>query len=348
MFFIKEEKMKQLLLLFPVLLSLPQLSNSNTVTRNQISRTIQDVEDIQIITINKDSKSEPSLEDLCRGITFSPSGLTCYFKHIYNCPKYAQELLPALPFKHLEEFLQHGISTNQPRTYTKAVFRLFDKKFKAVPYINAEEIVPFIKKLPTLLEKCLETEQDKKSFIKKLLRFELENNFELLKNDPDTFLDTVAEKIVESDGACIENDINCNELRFSITRFIDTCLNKVIWSPSDKQNVWNSFIAIGQEISALKDTKVIKDNDDLDDCQWTLTTRFCLFLSLSGSDLPLEFYNEARDNLHQGIEHLDKLHEQEELILSKSAQIKESIMEGYSRAQGRDHGLISEEVVINT
>jgi len=340
--------MKRSSLLFLVLLFLLQLINTAALPKNQISRTVKDIDDIEVITISKNSKNEPSLKDLCRTITFTPSGLTCYFKHIYNCPKYAQELLPSIPFKHLEEFLQHGLNTNQPRTYTKSVFRLFDKKFKSVPYISAEEVVPFLQKLPNLLEKCLSSDESKKSFIKGLLRFELENNFDDLKQDPDGFLDRLADKIVKSDDTCID-DISCNQLRVSITKLLDTCLNKIIWSPSDKQNVWTNFITIGQAINALKDKKIIRDNDDLDDCQWTLTSRFCLFLSLSGSDLPLTFYENARDDICKGIKHLDELEEQEELITTKSTYLQDAIFQSTAKADARqDFGILSEEVVVNT
>lgn len=337
--------MKRSPLLLLVLLFLIQLINSKDASGNLISRTLNNVADIEIITLNKDQNGDPTLDELHKNIFFSPSGLTCYLKHIYNCPKYAQEALPALPFKHLEEFLKHGIKTKQARSYTKAVFRLFDKKFKAVPFINADELIPFLQKLPDLLEKDLEPDQNSKFFVKRLIRFELEHNFEKLKQDPDLFIDNLAEKIVESDLS-IGNEVNRNQLRFSITKFIDTCLNKAIWSPTDN-DIWINFMNIGKELNTLKEKGIIKDSDDLDDCQWTLTTRFCFFLSLAGSTLSFEFYNQACEELAKGIQHLDDITEQEELILSKAAQIKDTIIQNYAGRENENLTYYQRQKLIN-
>jgi len=320
--------MKKLPLLLLVLPFFIQLINSHQLSTNIISQTVRNVPDIEIITINKNQNYEPTLEELYKNITFTPSGLTCYFKHIYNCPKYAQEALPAIPFKHLEEFLNHGIKTNQSRNYTSAVFRLFDKKFKSIPYLNSEELVPFLQKLPALLEKDLESDQKRKSLIKKIIRFELENNFEKLKRNPDLFIDNLAEKIIENDFTS-ENEISREHFCFTIMKFIETCLNKTIWSPVDN-DIWENFMNTGKELTNLKEVGIIRDNDDLDDCQWTLTTRFCFFLSLSGTALSVDFYEDACKELSKGIKHLDEITEQEELIISKSASIKDAVILNYA------------------
>jgi len=333
--------MKKLLLLLFVLTFFIQLINSQT-NPNLISKTVDQVADIEVMSINRTQFEEPTLEELHKAITFTPSGLTCYFKHIYNCSRYTQEALPALPFKHLEEFLVHGNNTNQPRSYTKAVFRLFEKKFKSIPYLNADELIPFLKELPELLEKDLETDKNKKLFISRLIRFELENNFDDLKRNPNDFLDNLAEKIIESDFD-IDSDINRCQLQFTITKFIDTCLNKAIWSPTDK-DIWKNFMDIGKELNNLKDKNIIRDTDDLDDCQWTLTTRFCFFLSLSGSTLSIEFYNQACEEISKGINHLDSLTEQEELIQSKTSHLKDSIIQNYAVLEGRSRSYYQDKL----
>ncbi|HBR70693.1 TPA: hypothetical protein DIC20_01260 [Candidatus Dependentiae bacterium] len=337
--------MKRSSLLLLVLPFFIQLINCKEASQNLISKTLNNVADIEIITLHKDQNGDPTIDELQKNIVFSPSGLTCYFKHIYNCHKYTQEALPALPFKHFEEFLRHGINTKQTRTYTKAVFRLFDKKFKAVPYINADELIPFLQKLPDLLEKDLEPDQNRKFFVKRLIHFELEHNFEKLKQDPELFIDNLAEKIVESDFT-IGNEINRNQLRFSITKLIDTCLGKIMWSPTDK-DIWTNFMNIGKELNNLKEKGIISDSDDLDDCQWTLTTRFCFFLSLAGSTLSFEFYNQACEELTKGVQHLDIIPEQEELILSKAAQIKDTIVQNYATRENENINYYQRQKLIN-
>ncbi len=339
--------MKQCKLLSLVLPFLIQLINPYTLSKNQISSTVNMMNDMEVISLNKDTKGNPEPEELERNIRFTQSGLTCYFKHIYNCPQYAQDTLTRLPFKHLDEFINHGIKSQQSRSYIKAVFRLFDKKFKSVPFIDADEIVPFLQNLPKLLDRYLMPDPQKKFFVKNLIRFELENNFETLKRNPDLFLDNLAGKIVESDTISNE-ELTRDDLKTTVTKFIETFLNKAFWSTSDKE-LWQNFLNIGKELHSLRENNIIKSDEDLDDCQWTLTTRFCLFLSLSGSALPGDFYQQANLDLHKEITHLDALEEQEELIMPKKTHLQSAIVNGYGKLQGRlsNSGILSEPIIIN-
>lgn len=334
--------MQRLTLRFLLLLCFAQLINF-TLAKNTISNTVVNVLDNELIGLNKSDNVEPTFEELCRPVTFTPSGITCFFKHVYNVEKYAQEVLPELPFNHLEQFLTHGIKTNQPRSYPKAVFRLFEKKFKAVPYINAAEFETFVQKLPDLTKLYLEPNLTaRKQTVKKIMRSELETNFDAFKQNPDTFLDNLAEKIVTSEQLNA-HEVTMEHLQYNIVKFIDTCLNKIIWSPSDKEDVWASFIKIGKDLGTLKEQGIVRSAEDLDDCLWTLTTRFCLFLSLSGSDLPLEFYEKAREDIHKGIACLDSIEEQEDLMTTKRSCVQDAIIRSAAKSYARGtFGILSD------
>ena len=303
--------------------------------RNVISQTVANIPDVEIITSESLERGEPTFEELCKKVTFTHSGLTCYFKHIYNCSKYAQEALPLIPFKHVQEFLEHGKNTNQSSVYTKAVFKLFDKKIKEAPYITASELLLFLQKLPNLIQKELIEGIGTKKDIKQLIRADLENHFDFLKTNPDGFIDQLAQKIVDK-----------SHLHYTISSFINTCLSKVSWCVADQHETWKNFIALGQELTKLHEIGIIADRDALDDCVWALNIRFCFFLSLpSAQQLPLEFFEHVRDDIHHGIKHFNDLPEQEDLITNKTQHLQNAVISCVARANGQQRGNLISEVV---
>lgn len=320
-----------------------QLINSSS-QQNVISQTVDQFPDIEIISMSSLEKEPPTFNDLCKKIIFTKSGLICYFKHIYNCEMYAQEVLPIAPFQHLEEFLNHGIATKQPRSFTKAVIRLFDKKFDAVPSMSATEVLPFLRALPDLIQKDLIVEKTKKHQVKSLVRSELENNFDVLKVNPDLFLEQIADKIVgiDIDGT---RTVSKEQLCDRVTRFIHTCLGKLMWLATDKDAVWQNFMDLGKELTNLKDKGIIRDTDDLDDCQWALTTRFCDFLTFQGAELPLSFYQKARADVSDGIKHLDELLEQEDQLATKRSYLQDALVQAAAQAE-TEHGILSKKAAL--
>lgn len=309
--------------------------------RNIIGHSVDQVPDCQIISLETLDEHMPTFEDLCKKVTFTHFGLTCFFKHVYNCEQYAQDVLPYAPFQHLEEFLNHGTKTNQSNVYTKAVFKLFDKKLKAAPFITAVSFVEFTRKLADLVQKDLNKTNNKKTDIKNTVRAELENNFDILKADPDQFLDILAEKIIELDMSA--KNISRDNLCVTITRFLDTCISKITWSPEDKDLVWKSFFEIGQELTRLHAKGIIRNTDDLDDCQWSLVTRLNYFLSLASSRMPRNFFEKAGSDIVHGIAHFDSLVEQEELMTTKTQYLRDTLV---ASARRSDAGQYAREVGI--
>ncbi len=331
----------RIMLLFVLTLFAQLINGSGPSSTSMLSKAVAGIPDHEIITLDRNGQYEPTLHELQRAVVFTPSGLTCYFKHIYSCRRYVEDVLPYKPFKHMSEFLEHGIQTKQNRLYTKAVFRLFDKKFKAISIVVAPALQSFLQKLPDLLEKDLGPDVHKKMHIKKLVRTELEQGFDQLKKDPDSFLDQLAEKIVC--GNYYADNVSRMQICACVTKFVDLCLSKAMWSV--QTDVWGSFTQIGRGLMALHKKGIIPDADALDDCQWTLTTRFVTFLSLWGSDLPLEFYQKAGEEIRKGVDYLDALTEQEVCLKTKIEYLKEALVEGAIKANAHQKGIISEAVL---
>lgn len=296
-----------------------------------ISKTVDGMPDIEIISSVNLAQSEPTFGELCKPIAFTRSGLTCYFKHIYNCENYARQVLIIFPFQHMQEFLTHGTNTNQPRAYTQAVFTLFEKKIKSAPSINATAMLPFLQALPTFIQQELDQKQSKKTAIKSIVRRELETNFDILKSDPEFFLDALSQKIIDLDTN--PAFMSREQLLFTITKFIDTCLGKLIWVASEKEEVWNNFFALGKELAKLHELGIIRSKEDLDVCQWTLNSSFCTYLSYAGAQLDFVFFERAVQDLRCGIKHFDDLPEQEHLMATKTKQLTEAIITSRFKAE---------------
>jgi len=98
------------------------------------------------------SNSQLDLDDdsiLYESVKFTQSGLEHYLKHVYNHPKYAQDVLPN-DFSHLIQFLDFGKRTNQDEDYVISSLRLFHQKFFSLEYISANQLNNLIKLLPEL------------------------------------------------------------------------------------------------------------------------------------------------------------------------------------------------------
>lgn len=330
----------RMLLLF-VLTLFVQLINGLPTSNQAISKTVAHVPDYEVITLERNAHDELTLNELKRDIRFTPAGLTCYFRHVYSCKRYIEDVLPFKPFKHMSEFLHHGVKTKQNRVYTKAVIRLFDKKFKAVSFVSAIELNAFLQNLPEVLAKDLVADVTKKQATKKLIRDELETGFNHLKQDPDAFLDKLAEKIVL--GHYHADDVTREQLCLYITKFIDLCLSKAMWSA--QHDVWDLYVKLGRSLPVLHEKGIILDSDTLDDCQWTLLTRLVNFLSLWGSDLPMAFYQKAGEHISQGVDFLTTMGEQETGLQTKVEYLKEALVTGAMRANAKQRGLISEAAI---
>ena len=339
--------MKQSIILpISLLLCFTQLINVRCTEKNTISRAIPGVDE-EIIAIGSSARADLTLDDLCGTIKFTPSGMVCFLKHMFNNTDYAEQVLPEMPFNHLEQLINHGSKKKLPRSYADAVFRLFGKKLKAAPYISAYETDIFLQKLPDLLKDYLAvtTKTQRKQRITRVVRTELETRFDFLKQDPDGFLDQLADKILALDdhGAA---DISREQLQNTVMRFIEVCLNKLVWNPDDKDSVWKLFMSTGKTLNTLKEAAIIRTTDDLDELLWTFINRFCAFLSLSGSDLPLSFYEKAQEDIQRGIAHLDSIAEQEDLIKTKRAYLQETILAGVAKSMARDQGLLTDTMVV--
>ncbi len=282
-------------------------------------------------------------------INLSASGIDAFLRTTFNNPLYISDILPH-DFSHFIQLLQHSKSmTQHRRAYIKSVIKLFGNKIKGAQYINAYAFSLMLDQLPDLLQehfslkRCLDPLYSRKK-VYSILEETFLNKFDTFKEKPREFLDTLSHDIVESlqkEADLITEDISTEQLRQSIVRFLESCVSKLVWSPEDHDAIWNSVKKISLQLEVLIDRAIIIDSSDLDDLYWSLIHRFCFFIDITGSDLPLEFYEKIRNDIAINQLLLLELEEQEKSIEPKVLHLKRALMNGEAKKRALDNGILA-------
>ena len=305
-----------------------------------------------ILLIGQSAQSKTTIDHtqaLRTPINLSASGIDAFLRTTFNNPIYISDILPH-DFSHFIQLLQHSKSmTQHRRAYIKSVIKLFGNKIKGAQYINAYAFSLMLDQLPDLFEeyfslkRCLDPINSTKK-VYSILEETFLNKFDTFKQKPREFLDTLSHDIVESlqkDTEFITEDISIEQLRQSIVRFLESCTSKLVWSPEDHEAIWDSAKKISKQFEVLIDRNIITDSSDLDDLYWSLIHRFCFFIDITGSDLPLEFYEKIRNDIASQQLLLLELDEQEKSIEPKMAHLKHALFNGEARKRAIDNGIIA-------
>ncbi len=313
----------------------------------KFSRILLSVLTLSMLSLQEThAKAVPDLELFLRPLQMTAAGLHSFFDQLYNSKRYIEDFYPN-NFTHLSQFLEHGKQTQQDRSYTKAIFSLFGQKTKGCIYISAYAFDELLSDMPRLVgyhfAKPVKSAEQKKKDIKQILWQEFLNNFEVCKQNPHQFFDTLSETIVKNIDPDANQTVSIEYLRQTIIKFIDNGLNKILWDPTDRA-IWKNVKHIADHLVELHKNHVITEADDLNDLAWALVHRLCYFIDITGSELPLEFYEELNLDLQNPTHALLLLEEQEELAESKRSVLQRIATEGIAKKHARSYGLLTEAV----
>ena len=280
------------------------------------------------------------LASFAQPVTLTPAGIKKFLRHTYNHQDYGLEFLPN-NFSHFLQFLRKGKESHQKRAYVQSVFRLFSNKLKSSSYVNAYALSTVLDELPTLLGDYFVKEETKKNttalqvHVNEMLYSRFLSQFKSFKDNPVEFLDALSRDIVVTIDQHEVNQptdpMTPEELRKVTLMFLEVGLNRLIWNPADVDATWRSVKHIAQDLGALYDHNIIVDQEDLNDLFRTLLERYCLFIDLVGSDLPLEFFERVKKDIEtESLVLLDL--EEEEDIESKSERLLRSITHAQQKA----------------
>lgn len=253
-------------------------------------------------------------------------------------PRYIKEILPN-DFSYLKQLLEYTKSTEQPRTFTRSVFKLFSNLIKGTRYINAYAFSDLLENMPNLLQKSfvmyktetvlrnitiyeLDACDRFKRSVSTLLVTSFNNNYQEFKKNPQVFLDNLSNEILDIN----EEEVNVELLRQAVIRFLEISLNKLVWSIEDKEESWMLVKKISNQLACFMDHAIIVDVNDLDDLFWTLVHRYSYFLELNCSEFTLEFYEKIKQDIASEHCLLLELEEQDSFVEKKSSFFLKQLM----------------------
>jgi|GEM_PF-4432864 len=218
-------------------------------------------------------------------ITFSPEGISHFFKYMYNHPMYADFV--AHDFSHLIQLLEFGKETHKATAYAKSVLQIFSQKIKMAPYVNAYNFYALIEHLPNYLQPYFYQEKTNASVLEKLQTQLKEyfssmfaSYFSLFKKDPDAFLNTLAQQAAKINGdSAVSYEVDHEQLRKDAVRFLEINIAKLMWDMHNTEEAWVTLHGIAQSCFELFNKKIISA-EDYNDISWSLITRFCYLLRL--------------------------------------------------------------------
>jgi len=117
-------------------------------------------------------------------------------------------------------------------------------------------------------------------------------------------------------------------------------LSKLVWSPEDGEKTWNSVKDISYQLATLVDNNILVDINDLDDLFWTLTYRYCYFLEIAGSDLPLEFFEKVKNDITAQELLFLELEEEDNLFESKASYLTRSLFQAEVKSRAYKKGIV--------
>lgn len=261
-------------------------------------------------------------------------GVIPFFTDVFNDPLYAKDFLPNNIHFHLLEFLHHGNTLGKDAIYIRSVLRLFYNKLKALPYVNSYSFAELLCQLPDALERYFVVDTERVLGSLKNIMYELQyqafmNNFAEFKTKPETFLGDLSQQLE-----------NAAELRKLIILFLESSIDRLIWSPVDQFETWQQVKTISRLLGILHERTIIGDLEDLNSLFVALIERYCYFLDLAGDQISSETYDKIRTDIHHDDLPLLTLSEQQECIETKIQRISRCLFEQESRALACESGII--------
>ncbi len=240
--------------------------------------------------------------DLYSPLTLTGNGIKTFFSKTFNMAEFSQDIFPN-DLSSLVQCLRYAKSRPQPLNHAKHVLRLFSTIVRRTNYINASAASLFLEDATPIFKSYVQDTATKnfdllQQAVNKLLCDAFVHQFASFKEKPTAFLHELSGSIVDSicDQEQIVGDIPLEDFRTAVNNFIELSLDKLIWHPGDGIQTWKLTKTIATELSQLAEVGVLTD-DALQDLYNALTTRYCYFLDLVGTDLPTGFFETMKQEL---------------------------------------------------
>jgi hypothetical protein len=231
----------------------------------------------------KSNKKDSLVQSFLKPVDLTRCGLGCFFKQRYNHEQYATDFLPC-SFVHVDDFLSRMKNVDNPAVYVCTVLSLFEQKLKESLWVNpyaCAELLSILKKnIPALVAM---NNNRYRNDIKSVIHDALLVDFDLLKKNPESFIDALTSKIIQQEKSSRRTDISEN-----VAKLVEGACDKLVWNPHEDIETWESCKQLGNAIYALKNDDCIIGEDRLNQVIWSLVVRYTHFIKTVGMYLPLD------------------------------------------------------------
>lgn len=314
---------------------------------------------IQSTTQQYLTDSDKFLHACCTPLKFTREGIQHFLQDIFNRTEYVKVYLPHNIADHFYQFLDYGKTLDQKAEYLQSTLRLFNNKVKQCMYISGDAYSKLIEELPHHINPYITQSYslshltELKSSIIRIIYSSIANislSSKNLKHDEKDIrckkelnqcshqLDEILKTL--NNGMFINEQVTREHMQQTLVRFLETSLNKVIWSPFDYTNAWISTKQIAHNLNLLTERNIITQ-EDLDDLYQSLIQRFIHFLHLTGSDLSLDMTAEIKQDIADGKILLLTLEEQEEFIETKATRLLDAVRTTEAKILARPKGIVT-------
>lgn len=289
----------------------------------------------------------------CRPLNFTQPRTVHYFlQNVFNNKRYALEYLPYNLSAHCIQFLEDGKKLQKSATYMESSLRLFYNKMKACPFIPAYSLSEFLEKAPTIIKygsSAFKHEDFYSDVEKKAMDIFVPtfiSDFSLFKSDPEQFLKNLAHTVtlMVKNAFNVHDHVAQEQLKQMFVRFVELGLMKLLWTPNDQIEVWNSVKKIASQFEDLLEMNLITP-DELDDLYKTLLESFCRFLDLAGSELSLNVVEAIKEDVVSQDLLMFEFEEQEQMLETKRERLMDLLMHTEAKIEARMRGIITDIVV---
>lgn len=274
-----------------------------------------------------------SIENFLSPVVFTQDGFADFFIHQYNTRRYAHEFLPCC-FVHVLDFLANARTTPAPQEFAISALDLFHQRLKDSTWVNPYALIMLLEHMPDSIS-SLCTPPDQYTAYRQILHDALLYEFGTLKSDPEQFLDTTTQKICDQEAVLNTT----KQLQERATRFVESALDKLIWSPNEQAATWHTCCTIGRQLQMLHHRNIIPDETELNHLIWSLIYRFSYFLEYAGRYISEETYTQIRKEMeNENTQFLD-YEEIESYMTDKRTFLLDALARGYARSRARREGL---------
>ena len=243
---------------------------------------------------------------------------------------------------------------SQRQRYVRSVFGIFSKLLGSAQYVNAYAFSLMLEEFPTLVKPYFisyKTEQylrhvsqldadmfDRfKETVNNMLYMQFSSQYEFFKNNPEGFFDELSQMIVD----VAREEMQTERIRYSMLRFLEIGLRKLIWSYEEPEDIWDNVKTITRQLGMLVENNILEDLNDLDDLYWTLVHRFNFFLDLNAAHLPVTFFENIKNDISANQLLLLDLEEQDICMQTKAECLHYSLLQAEAKSRAYAKGIMA-------